>query len=155
MRVRRICHRRFARRAFDGEGSRTWGGRWNLPGQSLVYASPALSLASLELFVNLAPAAVPEELVAVEAALPEDVVTERIEVISLPSNWRTSPPPIELQEIGSTWLQSRRTAVLFVPSAVIPEEFNVLINPAHPDFAKLQVGRPRRFQFDPRMWKGR
>jgi RES domain-containing protein len=81
-------------------------------------------------------------------------MTEKWEIAALPRNWRLStPPPTELQNLGSDWIRSLRTAVLLVPSAMIPEEFNVRLNPAHPDYARLEVGRPRRFQFDTRMWK--
>jgi RES domain-containing protein len=153
MQIWRVCHRRYVKRAYDGRGARSLGGRWNHRGESLVYAAPTLSLASLELFVNLRPAKVPYRLVAVPAALPDDVSSETCEVASLPKNWQDVPAPQALQDIGSEWIRSLRTAVLLVPSVVIPEEFNVLWNPAHPDFRKLQVGRPRKFQFDARMWK--
>lgn len=153
MRVWRICRRRFARDAFDGQGARRLGGRWNYPGEAVVYTSATLSLAALEMFVNLSPAKYPADLVSLEANLPDDILTERVELGSLPRNWRATPSPIALQDVGSQWIASRRTAVLYVPSAVIPEDFNVLLNPANPDFQRLQIGRPRRFQFDVRMWK--
>jgi RES domain-containing protein len=105
------------------------------------------------LFVNLKPPDIPHDLVAVPAILPDDVASERWEVNSLPSGWRDAEPPPALRELGSDWIRSLRTAAVFVPSVVIPEEFNVLLNPAHPEFAKLQVGKPRKFQFDARMWK--
>jgi len=153
MQIWRICSRRYAKRAYDGRGARRLGGRWNRRGDALVYASPTLSLASLELFVNLSPAKVPPNLVAVPAILPDDVRSERWEIASLPPNWRDVPLPNILQHRGFEWIHSLRTAVLFVPSVVIPEEFNVLLNPGHSDYAKLEIGRPRKFQFDTRMWK--
>ena len=153
MQIWRICGRRYAKRAYDGRGARRLGGRWNRRGDAVVYASPALSLASLELFVNLRPANVPPDLVAVPAILSDDVSSERWEIASLPRNWRDVPPPETIQHLGSRWIHSLRTAALFVPSIVIPEEFNVLLNPVHPDYARLEVGRPRKFQFDARMWK--
>jgi RES domain-containing protein len=154
MRVWRICRRRYAKRAFDGEGAREFGGRWNRRGDAVAYASPTLSLAALELFVNLVPARVPKDLVAISATIPDEVSIEQWEISTLPRNWlQTAPLPEALQNLGSEWIQSHRTAVLLVPSVVIPEEFNVLLNPAHVDCARREVGRPRRFQFDPRMWK--
>lgn len=153
MRVWRICRRRFSKQAFNGEGARRLGGRWNYPGETLVYASSTLSLAALETFVNLSPAKIPLDLVCLEANLPDNLSTERVELSSLSRDWRTTPAPTALQDIGSAWLRSLRTVALFVPSAVIPEEFNVLLNPVHPDFESLKIGRPQRFQFDPRMWK--
>jgi RES domain-containing protein len=153
MQIWRICGRRYAKSAYDGKGARRLGGRWNRRGDPLVYASPTLSLASLELFVNLRPARIPPDLVAVPAILPDDVSSECWKIASLPRNWRNLPAPEKLQDLGSDWIRSLRTAVLFVPSVVIPEEFNILLNPVHPDYAKLQVGRSHKFQFDARMWK--
>jgi RES domain-containing protein len=153
MQLWRVCARRYAKRAYDGRGARRLGGRWNHRGEALVYAAPTLSLASLELFVNLRPARVPRELVAVPATLPDDVSSAICDAASLPRSWRDVPAPQALQDLGSEWIRSLRTAVLLVPSVVIPEEFNILLNPAHPEFAKLQVGQPRKFQFDARMWK--
>lgn len=153
MQIWRICRRRYAKRAFDGEGSRRAAGRWNLRGDSLIYASPTLSLAALEAFVNLNAAKVPTDLVAIPGSIPDEVPRERWEVSSLPRNWRDRSLPLSLQQLGSAWIRSRRTAVLLVPSAIIPEEFNTLLNPAHPEFHELQVGRPQRFLFDARMWK--
>jgi RES domain-containing protein len=119
----------------------------------VAYASPTLSLAALEMFVNLKLDEVPDDLVAIPATIPEELAIEQWEIPSLPRNWRDFSPPPVLRELGSEWIRSRRTAVVLVPSVVIPEEFNVLLNPAHSDCAQLEVGRTRRFQFDPRMWK--
>ena len=154
MQIWRICRRRYARRAYDGRGARRTGGRWNRPGNALVYASPTLSLVALELFVNMVePPEAPDDYVAIPATLMEDVASERWEVDTLPDDWRDAKPPEALQDLGSEWIHSLRSAVLFVPSVVIPQEFNVLVNPAHPDYARLDVGRPRKFQFDARLWK--
>jgi RES domain-containing protein len=154
MQVWRICRRRYAKRAFDGKGAREYGGRWNRRGDVVAYASSTLSLAALELFVNLVPARVPKDLVAIAADIPDGVSIEQWEVSTLSRNWtQTAPLPEILQDLGSEWIRSQRTAVLLVPSVVIPEEFNVLLNPTHADYARFEVGRPRRFQFDPRMWK--
>jgi RES domain-containing protein len=68
-------------------------------------------------------------------------------------DWRQYPAPERLAELGSRWLRERRTAVLIVPSAVIPHENNYLLNPRHPSFRNIRIGRPERFVFDARMWK--
>jgi RES domain-containing protein len=119
----------------------------------MAYASPTLSLAALEMFVNLKLDEVPDDLVAIPATIPEELAVEQWEISSLPANWRDFSPPQILRKLGSEWIRSRRSVILSVPSVVIPEEFNVLLNPAHPDFDSLEIGPPRRFQFDPRMWK--
>jgi hypothetical protein len=104
-------------------------------------------------FVNLDPVDAPADLVSVRVDFPRDVKPDRIAVASLRMNWRSTPAPMELRDIGMNWLNSASSLCLIVPSAVIPEESNVLINPDHPDFKKLRFFRPRKFTFDPRMWK--
>jgi RES domain-containing protein len=76
-----------------------------------------------------------------------------VSIASLPEAWRKLPFPRELWAIGERWLESGSSACLLVPSAVVPEEFNLLINPAHSDFNHLQFGEPAKFEFDARMWK--
>ncbi len=74
---------------------------------------------------------------------------------ALPRNWASYPAPEALAELGTAWADSLRSAVLIVPSAVIPQEENVLLNPEHADFARIRIGAARPFSFDRRMWKGR
>lgn len=150
MRVWRVCSRRH--RAFDGEGARLYGGRWNHPGTRAVYTSGSLSLAALEYFVNLDPDLLPRGLVALCAAVPDDVRIQQIGIRDLPRNWRDPPAREVLRDLGTAWVSRGATAVLAVPSAVIPEERNYLLNPAHPDFRRIRIGGAEPFRFDPRMW---
>lgn len=151
--VHRLLRQRFARTAFDGEGARLYGGRWNLPGTAVVYTSPTLSLAALELFVHLEPALLPDDLVSIEARLPVDWEAVRVEATDLPPDWRSYPAPAALCELGTTWARRLETPGLWVPSAVIPGEWNLLINPKHPMSRRLEIATPVPFRFDPRMWK--
>ena len=151
MKVWRLCSRAHA--AFDGEGARRAGGRWNQRGTAVVYASATLSLAAQELFVHLDPAEVPKDLVAVSADIPDSVRIKVLGATGLPKNWRQYPAPESLAAIGTAWARSLETAVLEVPSAVIPQERNYLLNPAHADFVRIRSSRPEPFAFDPRMWK--
>lgn len=150
--VWRITSARYAGRAFDGEGARLYGGRWNHPGTALVYCSSTLSLAALEYFVHLEPELAPD-LVAVAADLPAELSMETLGIEALPPDWRTYPAPEKLKDLGTGWTRSGRTAVLLVPSVIIPHEMNVLLNPAHPGFVKIRLQEAQRFSFDPRMWK--
>lgn len=149
MKVWRLCKRRHA--AFDGEGARRVGGRWNPRGTAVVYASESLSLAALEMLVHCDPALLPADLVAIGAEIPDSLRIDRIEEGSLPRSWRRHPAPESLAALGADWLKSRESAVLSVPSAVVPRERNVLLNPAHPDFRKVKVGPPEAFSFDARL----
>lgn len=116
-----------------------------------VYCASSLSLATLEYFVHLDSDEMPDDLVSIRASLPDDVAVEHVDHVRLPSDWRRSPGPEELRDIGSEWLRSMRTIALIVPSAVTPSETNIVTNPRHPDMNKLTQLAPRAFAFDPRM----
>lgn len=136
--------------AFDGEGARRYGGRWNHVGVPAVYTAAHLSLAVLEILVHVsAEDDLPADLVAIAADLPGDLGIDRMGVDELPSDWRRTPAPPTLAERGTAWLTASRTAVLAVPSAVIPGETNYILNPAHPDFRRIVVHRPSRVRRRP------
>ena len=116
-----------------------------------MYCAASLSLAALEYFVHLDPDELPDDLVSIRASLPDDVAVEHVARRSLPPDWRRSPGPDELRDIGSEWLDSMRTVALLVPSAVTPSETNMLLNPRHPDIGKLEQSAPEPFAFDHRM----
>lgn len=147
----RITKRSHAKAAFSGEGARIAGGRWNLPGRAMVYASSTLALAALETFVHLGEEGVSLSFVCFRIEIPDSVSIERCR--RAPRGWRSEPPGEASMRYGTAWLTEARSAVLDVPSAIVPEERNLLLNPHHPDFAELLIGRPKPFAFDPRMWK--
>ncbi|HEX9671448.1 MAG TPA: RES family NAD+ phosphorylase [Thermoanaerobaculia bacterium] len=151
--VWRITRQLYAERAFDGEGARLYGGRWNRPGEAVVYTSETLSLAALEYFVQLDPDTAPDDLVAVAAELPPGLAVRSLAPADLPAGWRSYPALEALQELGTAWVRAGETAALSVPSAVIPHERNLLLNPAHPLLTGLRVLPPEPFGFDPRVWK--
>lgn len=149
MRLWRLAAARHA--ALDGEGARRYGGRWTPRGYAVVYASASLSLAALERLVHTDPDLEPADLVAIFIDIKPVIAIEAIEVSELPRDWRDYPAPESLGRIGETWIRSARTAVLSVPSAVIPAERNYLLNPAHADFKRCAHGPPEPFTFDPRL----
>jgi len=148
----RIVRASFADRAFDGEGARQLGGRWNSPGTPMVYSSTTIALAALELLVNLdSMKALHEQYCVIRAELPDDanlVELESIQDISpavtiddiaaIPANART-------RAFGDAWCAMNRAVAVSVPSAVVPQERNLLLNPRHPDFATIQVDSPIPF----------
>lgn len=152
MQVWRLCRARHAITAFDGEGARLYGGRWNHKGLPMVYTSATQSLAALEVLVHHRVPIPPFEFVALAADLPTRLKIETISVQDLPTDWQTDPAPIELQDLGSEWLQRASSLVLAVPSAIIETEFNYLINPRHPDFTRLKLRPATPFTFDGRLW---
>src|SRR5262249_51998649 len=95
----------------------------------------------------------PTDLLAIPVEIHDDIATEAVAVETLPADWRTFPAPPALTLIGEQWFRSSRTAVLSVPSVVIPHERNFVLNPTHRAFAQIVIGRSESFSFDPRMWK--
>ena len=152
MTVWRLCRKKHA--AFDGEGARAVGGRWNRRGTAVVYTSATLSLAVLEYFVNLPAAAAPLDLVAVSAELPADISMTSLNLGDLPRGWRKYPAPDALGDLGTRWAEEGKTAILAVPSAIVPQERNYLLNPAYPRFREIKTGKPEPLSLDSRMWKG-
>lgn len=152
MRAWRIA--RAAHAAFDGEGARRFGSRWTSRGGAAVFASATLSLATLERFVHTDPDLEPEDLRAIPAEF-DDALVESLSLDDLPREWRAYPAPPSLAAVGDRWLRDARTAILAVPSAVIPHERNFVLNPHHPDFTRVTIGRAESFSFDPRLWKRR
>jgi RES domain-containing protein len=149
----RISKRKYADTAFSGEGARRVGGRWNSRGHGMIYTSGTLSLAALEVFVHMEVEDVATMLAWIRVDVPTEVKIDYLEVAQLPPDWRNIPAPAILATMGDRWFQAGSTAILAVPSVVIPMEYNYLINPAHPDFAKLSLGSPQPFELDPRLWK--
>jgi RES domain-containing protein len=107
----------------------------------------------MELLVHLDDDDLAKAYVGVAADIPDSLVITRVRAADLPRDWRRIPPPEALPELGSRWAAARVTAVLAVPSAVIPHELNYLLNPRHPHFKRIRVGRPEPFSFDPRLRK--
>ena len=145
----RIVKARRAASAFDGEGARLEGGRWNSPGTPLVYISGSAALAALEMLVHLGRRSILGAYVLIACTF-EDALIEHLDPKRLPSNWQSYPAPPELQLVGDAWVKTGSSAVLQVPSAVIARETNYLLNPRDRDFNAIQVLRPQTFEFDPR-----
>ncbi len=137
--------------ALDGEGARLNVGRWNSEGVAVVYTSTTLALAALEYLVHVDPEDVPEELVAVQIQIPNGLPEERIQPDGLPGDWNEVPDHPACTRVGDTWASNASTALLRVPSAIVPEEENVLINPMHSDAERIAVVRTRAFVFDRRL----
>ncbi len=96
---------------------------------------------------------IPDDLVTIPADIRAAVAISRIKVSDLPDDWTRDPPPDVLVSMGTRWAVDRRTAVLAVPSAIVPKESNYLMNPVHPAFKQIRVGKPEPFSFDRRMWR--
>ncbi len=138
----------YARTPFDGEGAYRYGGRWSSPGTRLAYASEHQSLAMLEYFVHLDPEDPPDDLVLATADVPESLAQERVEARALPANWRESPAPPRLAEIGDEFVKKAENCVLIVPSALAIRENNWLIDPQHSEFKQITVNPAEPLGYD-------
>ena len=130
-----------------------YGGRWNHHGTPVVYTSSTLSLSVLELLVHLDDDDLAKDYVGIPADIPDPVEITLIRTTDLPREWRHLPGPQALADLGSRWAAARKTAVLAVPSSIVPHELNYLLNPLHPHFKRIRIGRPEPFSFDPRLGK--
>lgn len=146
---------RTKRESFSGLGARLTPGRWNSLGTAIVYAASSLSLAALEKFVHLGEdgSAISFSSYAIE--IPDSVASIELPATGVPKDWRDVPAPRSTQEIGDAWCAGLRSAVFIVPSTVTKGEWNILLNPAHADFAKIRVADALDYSFDSRMWKAR
>jgi RES domain-containing protein len=145
----RLCSARFAASALDGEGARRFGGRWNEKGTAMVYCWSTLALAMLEILVHAS--ALPASYVAIRIEIPASVTIDCWQTSSLPVGWQAHPAPPELARRGSAWVKGGAAVALDVPSAIVSVERNILLNPAHPDMAKLVVDPPMPLPFDARL----
>lgn len=150
--VWRIVQAHVADRAFTGEGARRYGGRWNSKGYAVVYTSSSISLAILEVLVHIQLYDILEEYVYISVEFDQKL-SLALNPRELPDNWIKDPSPLVIKQIGDSWVESRQSVILEVPSAIVPTEKNYLINPAHSNFGKLKIGSPTKFEFDPRLIK--
>jgi RES domain-containing protein len=150
MRAWRLVKTRLAETAFDGRGAQRLGGRWNSPGLRVVYASEHLSLAALEVLVHAQDSAALRGYSAIAIEFDPRLAVD-VSPDSLSGSWRAWPAPPALQAIGDDWIRSRRSAILRVPSTIVPVECNLLLNPEHPEFARIHIEEQTPFELDARL----
>lgn len=139
---------------FSGYGSTLHAGRWHTKGKPVVYAAESAALALLETLVHVERTElIVFDYVAIPVTLPDRIEAwvEHVDPADLPLDWQAWPYPVSTQTIGTTWFEARRSMALVVPSAVVPHERNVLLNPLHPAFNDLEIGETRAFPIDRRL----
>jgi len=154
VRLWRLIKTKYASTAFDGEGARIFGARWNSPGTRVAYAADNSALAVLEVLVHLKTGGILSSYSLVTATIPDGKV-EDIDKSILPVDWNSSPVPPKVQAIGDRWMTSGTSLAFRVPSAIVPGSNNILINPQHPDFAHFAVEAIEPFAFDLRLLRSR
>ncbi len=141
------------RTAFSGEGARLYGGRWNSKGIAVVYVAATRSLAMLEILVhmrNTRQTVHPIPYMLFPASFDERLI-EELPPSSLPADWDLEPPTDSTKSIGDAWVSAASSPVLSVPSVIVPEERNYILNPGHSLFTQIQFGSPIPCKLDPRL----
>lgn len=138
----------------SGTGSKLTGGRWNRIGIPVVYTSMSIALACLETFVHLDTLGIPLNRYLVRVDIPKPVWQKAVQfdAASLSIGWDATPPGKVSLDIGDQWLAGNTSSLLFVPSIIVPQEYNVLINPNHPDTASILATKVSKWLYDPRMF---
>jgi RES domain-containing protein len=150
IRAWRVLKGKYEADPFSGKGASEFWGRWNSIGTRIVYTSESLSLATLEILAGGISISLLSRYVKIPIDFDSSLV-ESLALADLPKEWSHYPPSGKTQEIGDNWKKDFRSAILKVPSVVIKEEFNYLINPFHPNFKKLSVGKAVTLSFDARL----
>ena len=150
MRAYRLVKAKHALDAFNGEGAKRYGGRWNAVGTPMVYAAQSRALAAMETLVHAAGVDRRIQYVMYEIEIPDGLVLI-FDKKKLPADWQNLSPPASLQAIGSAWQESLQSPALLVPSVMIQEECCILLNPEHPDTKPIQIHYPTPFEFDARL----
>lgn len=153
--VYRLTKRRYQNQIFSGIGGLYADGRWTFRGHPVIYTSASISLAVLEYTLNYRRRGWVPASVLGRAIIPDKLRIDVVTPADLPRNWSAAESPPTLRKIGQRWLDAGKSAVLQVPSAVVVEEWNYILNPQHPDFKKLILQKPKPFQFDRRLARAR
>ncbi|MFD0962954.1 RES family NAD+ phosphorylase [Pseudofulvibacter geojedonensis] len=149
MQVYRIAKEAYIR-DLTGIGAKAVGGRWNFKGISVCYTSSTISLSMLECLAHFPPAFTPKDMAFATIEIPGNSIQE-IVVKDLPDNWKKVPSPRVLKDIGYQWIKEQEKLLLKVPSIIVPQEYNYIINPFHPDFKKVKLSKVTPFPFDNRV----
>lgn len=136
----------------SGIGAKLTGGRWNSKGVPVVYCATSIALATLETVHYLRAGTLPFNRFLVRIEVPEAVWQARQLLDPVPGGWDAIPAGLSSSRAGDGWCTAGKTALLVVPSVIVPDECNVLINPRHPDAAALTASTVRRWQYDPRFF---
>jgi len=132
-------------------GAALYGGRWNRIGTPVIYAAQSASLATLEVLVHYS--VLPKDHVLTEIQIPDTLTVMNLHKDRLPDGWNAEVPIQATQDLGEFWVGEGLSAILSVPSSIIPNDSNFILNPAHPAFAEISFQRSLHFRFDPRLRK--
>ncbi|MCL6260121.1 RES family NAD+ phosphorylase [Aquiflexum sp. TKW24L] len=151
--VYRIEREKYLETTLGGIGaSKSDGFRWNSLNIRLVYTAESRALATLEVSVHLDLSEdLPNDRYYIEIEVPDEVLIQEVNLEDLPNGWDSQPPILVTQVIGDDFVNLKEAAILKVPCSIVPQEFNYLINPNHPDFSKIKVLGTSKMNFDARL----
>ncbi len=150
MEVYRIVKEKYAD-PLSGVGASLVGGRWNSVGIEMIYTSQSRALAILEVLAHLPKTLLPDDLVLLQIHIPESLPIIKISKSKLPENWQQFPPLRSTKQKGDQFIKLGKNVLLKVPSALVKDEYNYLINPHHEDFQKISLVKIEKFNLDNRL----
>lgn len=150
--VFRLCRSKYAD-FLSGQGASISGGRWNSKGVKMLYTSCSRSLCTAELAVHLPLGIIPVDFMLISIEIPARVKFSNLSIGELPFDWKVFPHPVSTQLIGNDFIKKNKYAVCKVPSAVVPGDFNFILNPFHKDFHLIRVKKTEKFEFDERLFR--
>lgn len=136
---------------FSGDGARLYGGRWNKRGTNMLYFSTSLALSTLEILVHFNQDQMPNDLCYVEVEIPEKSVNFKPDLSEVEAHLRENPPHFSTKQFGTNWAQINEELALAVPSAILPIEYNIIVNPSHKSFSKLKTITTAKLELDTRL----
>ena len=152
MEAYRLSREKFAAN-FSGKGAALKGARWNSIGVELIYTASNRSLAMAEVAVHFSLATLPGDYMMITIFIPDNILIQKLNIADLPTNWNTFPHPSTTQIIGDQFIAYNKFCILQIPSAVTQGDYNLLINPNHPDFKRIKIIAIDNFPFDKRIFK--
>ena len=154
MEVFRLCREKYAD-TLSGKGAAIKGARWNSIGVEMIYTASNRSLAMAEVAVHFTLATLPADYVMTTIYIPDNVSLQKLNAKNLPKDWNAFPHPASTQGLGDKFISEIRFCVLQIPSVVTQGDFNLLINPNHPEFAKIKIIATEKFPFDKRIFSSK
>lgn len=152
MEAYRLSREKFAA-TLSGKGAALKGARWNSIGVELIYSASNRSLAMAEVAVHFTLGTLPSDYMMISIFIPDDISLQKLNVSDLPTDWNIFPHPSTTQAIGDKFIADNKFCVLQIPSAVTQGDYNLLINPNHPDFKRIKIIHMDKFPFDKRIFK--
>ena len=150
--VYRLCRESYAN-DLSGRGAEINGGRWNGKGTPALYTSASRALCAIEIVVHVPAGIIPKDYFMVSISIPDNEAIDTINLKNLPANWNNNPISGSTQRIGNAFLAEQKALALKVPSAIIKDEWNYIINPMHPNFKKVKIINIEPFTFDTRLFR--